>query len=400
MTPLMRIPLGLAVATWTLAVSCGGAGSGSPDATSDAPARHAQIVTLSPDIQKRLDIVAEPVREAALNVPLQMTGSVQPIESRITHVRPLARGRVQEVKVKTGDRVESGSELATFDNIEAGELATQYDAAQAELVRTRAQLTAAAHQADRVRALVAQGVAAQKEYEAAQAEQQQLEASIRGQQATLAGMEARLRRYGVNAAAADRQVVSAIRAPFGGVVTRVTSAPGDVVDPSSDLFAIADLSRVYVQAQLYERDLGRVRLEQPATIHIDAYPDRRFTGRVAAIGDVVDPQTRTIAVRCEVANPRRELKLDMLARVELEAATTRLVLSLPSDAVQTIDDKRVVFVKSGDQFALREVELGESNASSIAITRGLTSGELVVTRGAFQVKSALLSKSLGEKEKD
>jgi cobalt-zinc-cadmium efflux system membrane fusion protein len=336
----------------------------------------------------------------ALNVPLQMTGSVQPIDSRVTHVRPLARGRIQDVKVKIGDRVEGRQELATFDNIEAGELATQYDAAQAELSRTRAQLTAATRQAERVRTLLGQGVAAQKELEAAQADQQQLEASVRGQQATLAGMEARLRRYGVSASSGDRQVVSSIRAPFSGVVTRVAAAPGDVVDSSSDLFAVADISRVYVQAQVYEKDLARVRTGQSVTIVVDAYPDQRFTGRVAAIGDVVDPQTRTIAVRCEVANPQRQLKLDMLARIELATAATTPVLALPSDAVQSVDDKPVVFVKSGDQFSVRAVEVGPTSASMVAITSGLKAGDIVVTRGAFQVKSALLSKGLGEKDKD
>jgi len=183
------------------------------------------------------------------------------------------------------------------------------------------------------------------------------------------------------------------------VVTRVGAAPGEVVDGASDLFTIADISRVYVEAQLYETDLGRVRLGQPATITVAAYSDEHFVGRVSAIGDVVDPHTRTIAVRCEVDNSRRLLKLDMLASVDLPTASVARVLTVPADAVQTLGGQQVVFVKTdATHFTVRPVEVGQRTASTAEIVKGLAAGENVVTANAFQVKSALLSKGLGEKE--
>lgn len=372
-----------------------GADKSAPD-TADKP----DAIELTPEIQERLGILVTPVREAPLAVPLQVSGTVQPNESRVSHVRPLARGRVQEVHVKVGDHVAQGQALAEFDNIEAGELATQYDTARAELTRLQAQLSTATRQAERSRKLAEIGAAPQKEFEAALSEQRQIEASVQAQQSTLSGMEARLRRYGLADGGSGRAMTT-IRSPLTGVVTHVTAAPGDVVDASSELFAVADISRVYVQAQVFEKDLGQVRVGQIASIRVDAYPDERFSGRIVAIGDAIDPQTRTAAVRCDVANPKALLKLDMFTTVDVPTGTMRPALTVPADAVQSYQGKSVVFVStSPSQFIVRPVDVGRTIGAVSEITRGVQAGERVVTRSAFQVKSALMAKELGEKDAD
>ena len=295
-------------------------------------------VELSAEAQRRIGVIVTPAKEEPLAIPLQVSGSVQAIDSRLGHVRPLAHGRIGDVLARVGDRVSSGQSLATFDNIEAGELISQYNTARAELARLRAQLATLTRQVERSRKLVDIGAAPQKEYEASVGEQHQLEESIRGQESTVAGMEARLRRFGVtDPAAADRPAAIAIRAPFAGVVTKVNAGPGEVVDSATELFSVADLSRVYVQAQVYEKDLGRVVRGQSASIRVDAYPDEQFTGRIVSIGDTIDPQTRTATVRCDVANPKGLLKLDMFATVDLPTAISKNALVVPSDAVQTLE---------------------------------------------------------------
>jgi cobalt-zinc-cadmium efflux system membrane fusion protein len=357
-------------------------------------------IEIPSETQQRLGIVVSSVAEGPLAMTLTVSGTVQPNESRVSRVRPLARGRVQAVRVKVGDRVTQGQVLADFDNIEAGELATQRDAARAELARLQAQLATATRQAERSRKLADIGAAPQKEYEANLSEQHQIEASITAQQSTVAGMEARLRRFGLQEGASGGAMTS-IRSPLTGVVTHVAAAPGEVVDATSELFAIADLSRVYVQAQVFEQDLGQVRVGQLAAIRVDAYPDERFTGSVVAIGDVIDPQTRTAAVRCDVANPKSLLKLDMFATVELPTGNRRPALAVPTDAVQNYEGKSVVFVRaSATRFEVRPVEVGRTVGAVAEVARGVRAGESVVTRGAFQVKSALLAKELGEKDDD
>lgn len=356
-------------------------------------------VEISLEAQQRSGIVATPATTTPITQQLQATGTVQPIDSSIAHIRPLTRGRLQDVLVKVGDRVVASQELAQLDNIEAGEIITQYNSAQAELQRLKIQLAAQQRQVERNRRLTEIGAVPQKEYEFSQAEQQGLQEGIRAQESTISGLTARLRRFGITDPSGDAAPMTAIRAPFAGVVIRVSAAPGDVVEAGTELFSVADLSTVYVQAEVYEKDLGQVRVGQTASITIDSYPGQHFTGRVASISDLIDPQTRTAAARCQVANPAARLKLDMLATVQFPTSMKRAALSVPTDAVQTIDEKPVVFVRtSPSKFSVRQVETGAVGDGRIEITRGLKEGEPVVSKGAFAVKSVLLGKELQEEK--
>lgn len=156
-----------------------------------------------------------------------------------------------------------------------------------------------------------------------------------------------------------------------------------------------------MQAQVFEKDLGQVRVGQEASIRVEAYPQERFIGKVITIGDAIDPQTRTAAVRCDVANPRGLLKLEMFATVELPTAVMRAALTVPADAVQNYEGKPSVFVRtSSSHFIVRPVDVGRVVGATAEVTRGVQAGEAVVTRGAFQVKSAMQAKELGEKDDD
>jgi cobalt-zinc-cadmium efflux system membrane fusion protein len=247
--------------------------------------------------------------------------------------------------------------------------------------------------------LVDIGASAQKDLEASQAEQQALAEAVHAQQSTVAGLEGRLKRFGVSDPASSQSAITLLRAPFAGVVLDIDSAPGAVIDSSSELLSIADLSSVYVEAQVYEKDMGHVRIGQPASITTDSYPGTHFTGRVTSIGDQIDPQTRTTPVRCEVSNRGAKLKLNMFAGVALPTTSQRSGLAVPTDAVQDVEGKKVIFIRrSPTQFEIRQVTLGRASDGMTEIASGLKEGEEVVTRGAFQVKSALLSKELGEKD--
>lgn len=359
----------------------------------------ASAVEITPEAQQRSGIVVTPAAATPMTQQLQATGSVQAIDSSIAHIRPLTRGRIQDVLVKLGDRVAASQPLAQLDNIEAGEILTQYNSAQAELQRLKIQIAAQQRQVERNRRLAEIGAVPQKEYEFSLAEQQGFQEGIRAQESTIAGLTARLRRFGITDPSGDPSPMTAIRAPFAGVIIRVAAAPGDVVEAGAELFSVADLSTVYVQAQVYEKDLGQVRVGQTASISIDSYPGEHFTGRVASISDLIDLQTRTAAVRCQVANPSARLKLDMLANVQFPTSMKRAALSVPTDALQDIEGKPTVFVRtSPSQFSARQVETGSSTDGRIEITRGLKEGEPVVSKGAFAVKSVLLGKELKEEK--
>ncbi len=377
-----------------------------PETKTEAPKQEAttgekgeaDTVEITPEAQQRAGIVIAAAASTPMTQRLQVTGTVQPIDSGVAHIRPPARGRLLEVLVKVGDRVAAGQVLAQLDNIEAGEISAQYNSARAELQRLKIRLAAQQRQVERNRRLADIGATPQKDYEFSLAEQQGMEEGIRAQESTIAGLSARLRRFGISEEA-NAPSTTALRAPFAGVIIHMAAAPGDVVESGAELFSLANLSTVYVQAQVYEKDLGQVRVGQTASITVDSYPGEHFTGRVASISDLIDTQTRTAAVRCQVANPSGRLKLDMLATVQFPASTKRATVSVPSDAVQTVDGKSVVFIRSSpSRFSVRQVETGGMSEGRTEIVTGVRDGEPVVSKGAFAVKSVLLGKELGEEK--
>lgn len=354
-------------------------------------------VEIELEAQKHIGLQVAPVALTQMTEYLQVTGTVQPIDSKVVHIRPLARGRLTSVTVRIGDRVRAEQELARMENVEASEAASELASARADLQRIKVQLAAQTRQAERQRRLSEIGAAPVKDYEAVRAEQAATEESIRSQESTIAGLNARLRRLGVADTPVSGTVSTAVRAPFAGVVTKTEAAVGSVVDSGNELFTVADISQVWVQAEVYEKDLGRVRLGQSAFIRVDTYPDVRFSGKVTYISDILDPQTRTARVRCELANAGARLKLDMFATVELPTTFSRTAVNVPASAIQQLDDKNVVFIRvAPTRYEVRSVALGTQVKEQVEITSGLKEGEPVVTQGAFHLKSILAGKELGE----
>jgi cobalt-zinc-cadmium efflux system membrane fusion protein len=367
---------------------------GEPQAES---ATKGNLVEMSVSAQQHIGMVVAPAAVTQLNEYLRATGTVQPIDSRIGVVGPLARGRIVEVRAKVGDRVEAGQTLAVFDNIEAGELLSQEQSAHADLERLKARLIPATRQAERSRRLADIGAGAEKDYESSNAEKEGVEADIRSQQALIDGIRQRLRRFGISDDSPRGTFLTPLKAPFSGVVTKAQASPGDVVDAGRDVFTVADLSRVWVQAEVYEKDLGRIRIGQSAFITVDTYPNQPFEGKVAYISDVLDSQTRTARVRCEVANHDLRLKTDMFANIELPTKFSKQALAVPASALQEVEGKQVVFIRrSATQFEKRGVEKGVTVTNQTEIVGGLKPGEPVVTQGAFHLKSILAGGELGE----
>jgi cobalt-zinc-cadmium efflux system membrane fusion protein len=355
------------------------------------------VVSLELVAQKNIGLEISPVKSAQLTEYLQVTGTVQPVNSRVSQVRSLARGRLLEMLVRTGDRVRQGQELARIDNLEAGELTAQMSSARAEFQRLKVLLAAQSRQVDRNRKLSEIGAAPKKDFEQSVAEQQALEESVRAQDGVVSGLAARLRRFGQSGGDPNAPVVSAITAPFAGIVTKAVAAPGEIVDSGTELLTVADISHVWVQAEVYEKDLGRIRVGQSAVIHVDTYPDEPFAGRVTYIADALDPQTRTAKVRCEVANAGLRLKLDMFATVQLPTTFSRRALAVPLGALQQLDGKDVVFVqRAATQFEARAIRPGKTVNGLVEILAGLRDGEPVVTAGAYRLKSIIAGKDLGE----
>jgi cobalt-zinc-cadmium efflux system membrane fusion protein len=184
-----------------------------------------------------------------------------------------------------------------------------------------------------------------------------------------------------------------MRAPLAGVVLRRSVTLGQAVERATDAFQIADTAHVWVDLDVYEKDLPRVQVGQRAEIRADSHPAETWKGRVAYVVPVVDQATRTAKVRVELPNPLGKLSFGQLVTARLVAQPVSdaiAVPSLPRNAVQRVEGRTVVFVKTGDGFERRVVELGVSAGDQVEVRGGVRPGEEVVADGAFLLKSELL----------
>jgi cobalt-zinc-cadmium efflux system membrane fusion protein len=252
---------------------------------------------------------------------------------------------------------------------------------------------------------------ARAEYERRNAEYKNALASINSQKAAIAQVEEKLHRFGLTDADLDKLNTpthtqyhreashSTLRAPFDGIVIKYDVAEGEVVETERELFTIADLSTVWVQADVYEKDIASIHQGQEVKFLVDAYPGETFVGKITYVSDFLDPKTRTAKVRCEVPNPQGRLKLEMFATIHIPTPMGREVVMIPTAAVQQIDDKPVVFVKISDtEFQKREIQLGTQSDGWVEVKSGVRAGEVVVTQGGFYLKSTLLREQIGEGE--
>jgi Cu(I)/Ag(I) efflux system membrane fusion protein len=190
---------------------------------------------------------------------------------------------------------------------------------------------------------------------------------------------------------------STLYSPISGVVTRKDVVDGMKLDAGAMPYEIVDLSSVWVLADVYESELRFVNENMPATLKLNAFPNREFKGKVVFIDPLLDPQTRTVKVRLTFPNPDGDLRPEMFGEVVLFGAP-RSGLSVPADAVIDSGTEKVVFVAIGvGKFQPRAVQLGESDGSRVEVLGGLTLGERVVIRSNFLVDSeSRLRASLAE----
>lgn len=178
-----------------------------------------------------------------------------------------------------------------------------------------------------------------------------------------------------------------LHSPFSGYVIAKVALHGMKATPMDSLFDIADLSTVWVIADVYESELARVSIGQRARMSLAYRPGREWHGRVTWIEPIVDPATRTVKVRLEFANPKGELKPEMFASVVL-SAPEREALTIPEDAVVDGGLTRVVFVDKGDgRIEPREVTIGQRGNGRAEVLSGLAEGEQVATRANFLLDS-------------
>jgi len=346
-------------------------------------------LTLAPEQAQRAGIKIEAVGERTSGEASgqQTTGVVQANAYRETPVMSLVGGIVRSVGPELGQSVRKGQTVAVVSSNELAEAQTKYLAALAELEEHHK------HHA-RTEKLVAIGAASREELELATSK-------LKAADSELANLRQRLLLLGlssqrVSALRSTSQVSSEVSlpAPASGTVTSRTVNSGEVIEANKELLRVTDLSSVWVVAQVYEKDLGKVHIGSGASITTDAYPGQVFSGQVSYVDPKVDTQTRTAQARIELANPGQRLKIGMYVNVAFAAlgVAESSVPIVPVAAVQNMGNRQVIFGATSEPnvFAMRFVRLGPESNGYYPVLEGVSVGDRVVTEGSFMLRAEWL----------
>jgi cobalt-zinc-cadmium efflux system membrane fusion protein len=311
---------------------------------------------------------------------LQVAAHVETDARRIAHVGSPVKGRILRLLAFEGQSVRPGTTLAMLHSTDLSD--TQF-----ALIKAASQQTLAAAGVHRAEQLVKADVIGRAELERREAELLQASteaASYRTQLHGLGMTEGQIHQLETTRKlSADYPIVT----PRGGTVLKRDITIGQVVQPADPAFTIADLSSVWIVANVPEEDAGHLKSGMQVEVRIPALPQEKITGRLSFVSPIVDPATRTVEVRMDLANQRGLLKPDELASMTLTGHTERK-LTVPNAAVVREDNQDYVFVQAAEQkYILRSVTLGEEENDRRVVLSGVAEGEKIVTEGAFHLNN-------------
>jgi membrane fusion protein, heavy metal efflux system len=325
-------------------------------------------------------IKVEPAGEHAFPQIKKALGSIDFNQELLTQVFTPYQGRILKAFPSTGDTLKKDQILFTIDSPDLLQ-------AESTLIASAGVLDLTAKTLERQKNLFRQNAAAQKDYEQAGSDQQSAEGAYRAARAAVkvfGKTEAEIDKI-----VADRKVDSAlvVPSPIGGLITSRNASPGLLVQPGSPppVYIVADTSTMWMLANVPERDAPHLKVGQQLSATVDSLPGKAFQGKIVTIGANVDPNTRRVLVRSEIANPNGELLAGMFANFAITVAPPKTALAVPQDAaVREGDGTMTVWVTSdGREFTKRVVKTGQAYGGFIEILQGLKRGELIATEGSL-----------------
>jgi len=404
--------------------------SGAPAACPKSDKNGCSIVAITPETETALGLTQGVVAMREVDFAVNSTGEVQANANLTTKVSTPVSGRIVQVLVNTGDHVKDGQPLATIrsQDIEQSQADLLQNASQvrADLKRDLLQIDSDITQSQaqsglsqstymRVKGLMEERIASRADFELAKTQFEKdhitIDALNRKRQATLSlsaermglmtePIKQKLHLLGVSENQITKVMqtgqlnpVIAIVSPETGIVTERLVNSGELVDPSRALFTIGDFSSVWLKADVYEKDIAKVKVGQAIQLDVDSFPGQKFKGKLNYVADSINPETRTLTVRAEVLNPGSKLKPKMFARMKILVGKAR-VLTVPKRALQDAEKCKVVYVPIGNgKYREQPVKLGGESGDMDEILAGLKAGESVIVKGSFELRSEALKQS-------
>ena len=367
----------------------------SPEAagSTDLPANRVQ---LSADALKLAALEMEDVGHHPFRQTLDVTGRLALNEDTAARVGTLVTGRVPRVLATVGDNAKKGQPLVYIHSHEL--LVARSDEAKARATVTEKvkALAYAKAEMERAERLLEAKALSRREHAHAVANVTAAESELQQARAENERAAEWLEHLTVPHDSHDDVVIVA---PSAGVVLKRLVTLGTVIAENSDIMWIGNLGSLWAVAEVPESQATFIRIGSPVEIRVPAFGDTFFNGSIVHIGEMLEPETRTVQVRCLVQNRNGSLRPEMYARIQLAGISEDKVIAVPTESITEIQGEKVVFIAlDGGQFEKATVQTGREQEGRVEITGGLRPGQRIVTRGTFFIKSEFLKSSMAEEE--
>ncbi len=319
-------------------------------------------------------IVVAAAGAAQIASVVQFPGEIQLNDDRTVHVVPRVPGIAEAVLVSTGQTVRKGQALAVFSSQVISEQRSALQSAQ-----KRRSLALTVH--DREKKLWEQKITAEQDFLQAQAALREAEIAVENAQQKLSAL-------GVAAGTGTGLNRFELRAPYDGLVVERKLSVGEAVREDTHIMTISDMSSVWVEVSIPAKDLPLLRVGAKVLVRATAF-DAKATGTVAFVGALVGEQTRMARARILLANPQGTWRPGLFVSIEVNAANLQVPVAVETEAVQTLGNRQVVFVREEKRFVPRSVKLGISDDKYIEVLEGLPAGTPYAARGSYIIKSEL-----------
>jgi len=323
---------------------------------------------------KSTGVTLQSAGAAQIKSALQMPGEIRFNEDRTAHVVPRVTGIVESVHADLGQSVKKGAVLAVITS-------TALSEHRSELLAARKRLDFARTTYEREKKLWEEKISAQQDY--LQAQQALREAEIAMQNA-----QQKLIALGAGTATAGPLNRFEVRAPFDGMIVEKHIALGETVKEDSSIFTLSDLSTVWAEITVPPKDIDHVRIGATAVVRATA-SDSKAAGKVSYVGSLIGEQTRSAKARVVLSNPKMAWRPGLYVNVELIADEVQVAVAVATDAIQSVNEKPVVFMRIPGGFVAQPVVTGRTDGKQIEIVRGLRPGVQYAAAGSFVIKAEL-----------
>lgn len=339
-------------------------------------------VHLTPEQMQQFGIQLEKVEPGKLSIQLSTRGKITLHPDRLAHVLPKVSGVAKEGRKNIGDSVQEGDILAIVESREMADIKANYLAALEKEKLAESMF-------ERERRLHEKKISAEQDFINANSnlEEAKINLLLAKQKLHAFGLDEKAIAAIANESKPDLRIYE-IRAPISGVIINRHITQGEFIDNTMPIFEIADLSRVWIEIAVFPKDLAKVKKGQKVLVKLP-FGTKSQTAEIFYVSPIVQEETITSKAVAEMRNPTDEWRPGTFVTVDVDTENVDAPLVVSNEAIQEIDGKKVVFVKSGEGFEKRVVETGRADNSFVEIVSGLKSGEEVVSAKTFLLKAEL-----------